>query len=155
MFPHSWRYIIYLWQFAQQFPNPLSYSMQNWEYIYSIFYFNLNTTAIVFDDINSHGVDLVMHYIRIHDDVIKWKHSPRNWPFVREIHRSLMNSTHKGKWRRSLMFSLIRAWINGWVNNRETGDVRRHCAYYDVTVMWGWEKRGEIYDRHVIFLRTC
>ena len=23
-----------------------------------------------------------------HDDVIKWKHFPRNWPFVREIHRS-------------------------------------------------------------------
>ena len=22
----------------------------------------------------------------LHDDVIKWKHSPRNWPFVREIH---------------------------------------------------------------------
>ena len=21
----------------------------------------------------------------IHDDVIKWKHFPRNWPFVREI----------------------------------------------------------------------
>ena len=25
---------------------------------------------------------------RIHDDVIKWKHFPRNWPFVRGIHRS-------------------------------------------------------------------
>ena len=23
-----------------------------------------------------------------HDDVIKWKHFPRNWPFVRRIHRS-------------------------------------------------------------------
>ena len=23
-----------------------------------------------------------------HDDVIKWKHFPRNWPFVRGIHRS-------------------------------------------------------------------
>ena len=23
-----------------------------------------------------------------HDDVIKWKHVPRNWPFVRGIHRS-------------------------------------------------------------------
>ena len=23
-----------------------------------------------------------------HDDVIKWKHIPRNWPFVRGIHRS-------------------------------------------------------------------
>ena len=27
------------------------------------------------------------------------------------------------------------AWINGWVNNRGAGDLRRHCAHYDVTVM--------------------
>ena len=33
------------------------------------------------------------------------------------------------------MFSLICAWINGWVNNREAGELRRHCAHYDVTVM--------------------
>ena len=26
-----------------------------------------------------------------HDDVIKWKHFPRNWPFVRGIHRSPVN----------------------------------------------------------------
>ena len=31
--------------------------------------------------------------------------------------------------------SLIYAWINGWVNNREAGDLRRHRAHYDVTVM--------------------
>ena len=28
----------------------------------------------------------------IHDDVIKWKHSPRYWPFVRGIQRSPVNS---------------------------------------------------------------
>ena len=33
------------------------------------------------------------------------------------------------------MFSLIGAWINGWVNNREAGDLRRHRVHYDVTVM--------------------
>ena len=27
------------------------------------------------------------------------------------------------------------AWINGWANNREAGDLRRHCAHYVVTVM--------------------
>ena len=32
-------------------------------------------------------------------------------------------------------FSLICAWLNGWVNNRETGDLRRHRAYYDATIM--------------------
>ena len=60
-----------------------------------------------------------------HDDVIKWKHFTRYWPFVRGIHRSPVNSPHKGHWRGALMFSLICAWINGSVNNREAGDLRR------------------------------
>ena len=34
------------------------------------------------------------------------------------------------------MFTLICAWINGWVNNREAGDLRRHRAHYDSTVMF-------------------
>ena len=71
----------------------------------------------------------------IHDDVIKWKHFPRNWPFVREIHRSPVNFPHKGQWRGALMFSLIYAWINDWVNNREAGDLRRQHGHYDVIVM--------------------
>ena len=71
----------------------------------------------------------------IHDDVIKWKHFPRNWSFVRGIHRSPVNSPHKGQWRGALMFSLICTWINGWVNNREAGDFGRYWAHYDVTVM--------------------
>ena len=70
-----------------------------------------------------------------HDDVIKWKHFPRNWPFVREIHRSPVNFPHKGLWRGALMFSLIYAWINDWVNNREAGDLRRQHGHYDVIVM--------------------
>ena len=70
-----------------------------------------------------------------HDDVIKWEHFPRYWPFMRGIHRSPLNSPHKGQWRGSLMFSLICAWINGWVNNREVGDLRRHRARYNVIVM--------------------
>ena len=70
-----------------------------------------------------------------HDDVIKWKHFPRNWPFMRGIHRSPMNSPHKGQWRGALMFPLICAWIHGWVNNRKAGDLRRYRTHYDVTVM--------------------
>ena len=70
-----------------------------------------------------------------HYDVIKWKHLPRNWPFVREIHRSPVNFSHKGQWRGALMFSLIYAWINDWVNNREAGDLRRQHGHYDVIVM--------------------
>ena len=40
-----------------------------------------------------------------------------------------------GQWSRALMFSLVCAWINGWVNNREAGDLRHHRAQYDVTVI--------------------
>ena len=72
---------------------------------------------------------------RHHDDVIKWKHFPRNWPFVRGIHRSPVNSPHKGQWRGALMFTLICARINGWVNTREAGDLRRYRPHYDVIVM--------------------
>ena len=42
--------------------------------------------------------------------------------------------TYKGQWRRALMFALICAWINAWVNNREAGDLRSHRAHYDVIV---------------------
>ena len=42
---------------------------------------------------------------------------------------------HKGQWGGALMFSLIWAWINDWVNNREAGDLRHHRAHYDVIVM--------------------
>ena len=65
----------------------------------------------------------------------KWKHFQRHWPFVRGIHRLPVNSPHKGQWRRELMFSLICAWINAWVNNREAGDLKCYRAHYDVIVM--------------------
>ena len=54
---------------------------------------------------------------------------------VQGIHWSLVNSPHKGQWRGTLMFTLICVWINGWVSNHEAGDLRCHCAHYDVTVM--------------------
>ena len=70
-----------------------------------------------------------------HDGVIKWKHFPRYWPFVRGIHRSPVGSPRKGQRRGALMFSLISAWTNRWANNRDAGDLRRHRDHYDVTVM--------------------
>ena len=42
---------------------------------------------------------------------------------------------HKGQWRGALMFSLMGAWTNGWVSNREAGDLRCHHVHYYVTVM--------------------
>ena len=73
-----------------------------------------------------------------HDDVIKWKHFPRHWPFVRGIHWSQVNSLHKGQWRGASMLSLIYAPINGWVNNGEAGDLRHHRDHYEVTAMHPW-----------------
>ena len=71
----------------------------------------------------------------LHDVVIKWNHFPRHWPFVRGIHRSPVNHTHKGQWRGALMIFLICARINGWVNNGEAGDLRRYRVHGDVIVM--------------------
>ena len=84
-----------------------------------------------------------------HDDVIRWKKIPRYWPFVRGIQRSAVNYPHKGQWRGSLMFSLICARINCWVNNREAGDLRCHRAHYDVTVMQ-WTNLLKSHEWHFI-----
>ena len=51
------------------------------------------------------------------------------------IHQSPVNSPHKGQWRGALMFSLICVWINGWVNNREAGELRCYRVHCDITVM--------------------
>ena len=53
-----------------------------------------------------------------------------------------VNSPHKGQWHRALMFSLICIRINGCVNSGEAGDLRRHRAHYDVTVM------------HIVYFKT-
>ena len=76
------------------------------------------------------------HSMESYDDVIKWKHFPRYWPFVRGIHRFPVNSPHKGQWLGALMFSLNCVWINSWINNRKAGDLRRDRAHYDVIVMY-------------------
>ena len=72
--------------------------------------------------------------------------------FVREIHRSPVNSPHKGQWRGALMFSLICAWTNNWADSGNAGDSRWHRVDYDVIVMdfaavcLGWK------DRHIDFV---
>ena len=42
----------------------------------------------------------------VHDDIIKWKHFPRYWPFVRGNHRSPVNSPTKA--------SYVRLWCFLW-----------------------------------------
>ena len=83
----------------------------------------------------SMNVHLMVSWAWNHDDVIKWKHFPRNWPFVRGIHRSPVNSPHKGQWRGALMFSLICAWTNCWANNGDARDLGRYRSHCDVRVM--------------------
>ena len=68
------------------------------------------------------------------DDVIKWKHFSRYWPFVQGIHGSPVNLPSQGPVRQN-MFSLICVWTKGWVNIRDAGDLRRHRAHYDVVVI--------------------
>ena len=75
--------------------------------------------------------DLSLYVPRCHDDVIKWKYFPRYWPFVQGIHRR----PHKDQWRGALLFPLICASMNDWVNNREDGDLRSHGVHFDVTLM--------------------
>ena len=69
-----------------------------------------------------------------HKGPVTWKMFPFEDVFVRGIHRPQVNSRHKGQWRGALIF-FICAWTNGWVNNRGAGNLRYHCAHYDVTVM--------------------
>ena len=78
---------------------------------------------------------------------------PVNWPFVRGIHRPLANSPHNGRWHGALMFSLIYAWTNGWVNNRDSGDLRRHRAHCDSyhDVMDGTISSLEMYFKSTFF----
>ena len=73
---------------------------------------------------------------KVHDDVIKWKHFPRYWPFVRGIHRSPVNSPHKGQWRGALMFFYLhlnkrlrkQSW--GWWFETLSRPLWRHCKVW-------------------------
>ena len=54
-----------------------------------------------------HIMSICIHVVPTHhDDPIKWKHLPYYWPSVKGIHRSLVDSPHKGRWRRALVFVL-------------------------------------------------
>ena len=96
--------------------------------------FLANEPHTVHHDKHAHGWHLDIIFC-VHDDVIKSKHFPRYWPFVREIHRSPVKSEHKGQWRGAFMSSLICAWINRWVYNGEASDLRRYRTHYAVTLM--------------------
>ena len=65
-----------------------------------------------------------------------WRHQMETFSALLALCAVPVNSPHKGQWRRTLMLSLICVRINGWVNNREAGDLRCHRGHYDVIVMF-------------------
>ena len=69
---------------------------------------------------------------------------------MRGIHRSPVDSPHKGQWRGALTFSLICAWTNGSVNNRDAAQLRRHRAHYDVTLWLSWVLPSKFLVRLII-----
>ena len=102
--------------------------------------------------LNLSGTYLGDYWADFHDLKALWPYMPTSlvispwWRHQMETFSALLalcagnspvpvNSTHKGQWRGALMFSLIYAWINDWINNRKAGDLRRHCGHYDVIVM--------------------
>ena len=84
--------------------------------------------------IDRHGAGRTYLWEQYHDDVIKWKHFPRSWPFVKGIHWSpvvpLTNDNRFG----ALIWSLLLDWTNRWINSRVTGDSRHLDT--NVTSQW-------------------
>ena len=137
-----WRLNMYLCSFLKSIIYSVSLRFVQYDELHNSYGFlcctlKKNNAFVKFSNINRiDRVNSSLNHDKKYGDVIKWKHFPRCWPFVRGIHRSPVNSPHKGQWRGALMFSLIWVWINDWVNNREAGDLRRYRAHYDVIVMW-------------------
>ena len=67
-----------------------------------------------------------------------WRHQMETFSALLVIcaGNSPVNSTHRDQWPQAVMFSLISVCINGSVNNREDGDLRRYRPHYVVSVMY-------------------
>ena len=62
-----------------------------------------------------------------------WRHQMETFSTLLAICAGNSPVMHNGQWCGALIFSLIS--INGWVNNREAGDLWHHHTHYDVTAM--------------------
>ena len=82
-----------------------------------------------YDSITSHKKE------KNYDDVIQWKHFPRYWQFCGEFTGPRWIPRTKASDAERWCFLWSAPWINDWANNRESGDLRRHRANYDVIVM--------------------
>ena len=70
-----------------------------------------------------------------YDDVIKWKHFPRYWPFVREStgHRWIPLTKASDAELRCFLWSAPQQMV--WVNNKDAGELWRNRSHYYVTVL--------------------
>ena len=94
--------------------------------------------------IGSHGISSVFWWDDHFLDVARclttwWRHQIETFSALLAICAGNspvpVNSPLKGQWRRAMMFPLISAWINGWVSNREAGDLKRNRTHYDVILI--------------------
>ena len=120
----------------------------------------INRDTIVTSSLKFYPKKMASYIIQWHDDIIKWKHFLRYWPFVWGIHRSPVNSPHKGQWRGALMFSLICAWLNEWTIVRlviwdATALIMTSLKCYDVIAQVLLERDGIIYHTMVIWPHVC
>ena len=93
--------------------------------------------SLIFYHPRTDQFDKTMQFVGCHDDVIKWKHFQCYWPFC--VGSSpvtgefpLTKASDAELW----CFLWSAPGINGWVNNREAGDLRCNGAYCDVIVMY-------------------
>ena len=78
----------------------------------------------------------------LHDDVSKWKHFPRYWPFVRGIHRSPLNS-HKR----------LSKQLWGWWFETPLRPLWRHCNSLSVLMEMS-ESKNVVLFRGLVNCRT-
>ena len=102
--------------------------------ISGILYFDLLITDCEWFTVTFRNASV--YTICLHDDVLKWKHFSRLWPLWGEFTRHRWVPLTKDSEAELWWVFFICPWINGWVNNREAGDLRCNGAHYDVTVMW-------------------
>ena len=95
-----------------------------------------------------------------HNDLIQWKHFRVTGLLCGEFTGHQWIPLRKASDAEARCFLWSALWINVWVNNREAGDLRRHCAHYGVIVMqvgshqWFHMKRYWIRHYHIKALST-
>ena len=99
--------------------------------------------------------------IVIYNSITWWRHQMETFSALmglsEGIHRSPVDSPHRGQWRGALMFSLMCAWRNGWPNHRDASNLIRHSAHCDVTLRWipTKKEKSSYYPESLVKLIRC